>query len=96
MRDIKLEASPRGPLLLEGYGLQGLDGRLALCIAHRSTMKYDHSATSQHPSHGEELRARAYVHHEYDMFDEGDMWTMSDDEVKNALQSGSRVIIVEI
>jgi hypothetical protein len=93
MEDLKLEASPREPLLLEGYGLQDLDGRLALCIAHRSMMKYD---SSQHHSHDQQAHAHAYVRHEYDMFDEGDMWTMSDSEVKDALRNGSRVVIVEI
>ena len=92
MKDFKIEASPPGPLLLEGYGLQGLDGRMALCIAHRSMMKY----TAPQDAQGEQLQLHARVQHEYDMFDEGDMWTMSDNDVKDALQSGSRVIIVEI
>ena len=70
-----------GPLLLEGYGLQKKDGHLAICM-------HAYSVSSIPESLG-------IVEWNYEMFEDGVMRCMTDDDVHHELGAGGRIIIVQ-
>ena len=71
-----------GPLLLEGYGLQRKDGHLAICM-------HAHSGSAVSKSLG-------ILKWNYEMFEDGLMRCMTDDDVYQELDAGGRIIIVQI
>ena len=71
-------------MLNENDAIMTHDGRLALCIR-----AYVPQPRWPYPEQKEKVW-------KYDMFDEGHIFTMSDDEVQDELNSGGRVIVMDI
>ena len=71
-------------LLNENDAIMTHDGRLALCIrAYRPLPPYPYPMPQKNKW-------------EYEMFNEGHVFTMSNDDVEEELESGGRVIIIDI
>jgi len=74
-----------GQMLNENDAIMTHDGRMALCIrAHRAPphLPYPPSPDTHRWS--------------YDMFDEGRLFTISNDDIRDELDSGGHVIIMDI
>ena len=71
-------------MLNENDAIVTQDGRLALCIrAYSPTPRWPYPIQKNNEW-------------KYDMFDEGHIFTMSNDDVEDELNSGGRVIIIDI
>ena len=73
-----------GQMLNENDAIMTHDGRLALCIrAYKTPSRFPYPLDQE-------------AHWSYDMFDEGHMYTLSNVEVRDELETGGRVIIMDI
>ena len=71
-------------MLNENDAIMTHDGRLALCIrVHQAPSRWPYP--QQNDSHWA-----------YDMFDEGHVFSMSNDDIREELDSGGHVIIMDI
>lgn len=73
-------------MLNEHDAIMTHDGRLALCIR-----AYDPAQRRPYPP-----KAQTQEQWAYDMFDEGRVFCMTNDDVKEELSSGGHVIVMDI
>ncbi len=74
----------KGPLMLDGYGLQRNNGTLALCIGVEECYE------------GESLCRNDLQYYRYRMFEDGHFSTLTDTDVNKELSHGSRIIVIQL
>ena len=79
------------PLLLEGQALMMENGRMALCIAAKPPLLSYHEQPYYEMAGGYERYQWSY-----EMFDEGNVTNIHDADVREELDRGGKVIIIEI